>query len=146
GDYSYTDFDGNLVTQNFDNDTFTWMGRLNSRITLPGKIDWQTNVMYRGPQPTAQGKSLATTSPNMALIKELFNDRATLAGSAEELVNLRKWMAVTAVLPALTYSEMQWRERSVNVTFTHRLSLTKAERQNQRRRQGAPSEDMEEMM
>ncbi len=146
GDYSYTDFDGNLVTQNFDNDTFTWMGRLNSRITLPGKIDWQTNVMYRGPQTTAQGKSLATTSANMALSKDFFNDRATLAVNVQDLFNSRKWMRETDLLQAFTYSEMQWRERTINVSFTYRFNQTKAERQNEQRRQGAPSEDMEEMM
>lgn len=146
GNYNYTDFDGNLVTQNFDNDTFTWRGRLNSRITLPAKTDWQTNVMYRGPQTTAQGKSLGNTSVNMALSKELFNDRATLALSVHDLFNSRKMMRETDLAQAFTYTEMQWRERTVNVSFTYRFNQTKAERQSEQRRQGAPSEDMEEMM
>ena len=146
GDYSYEDLDGNTIDQNFDNDTFTWTGRLNSRITLPAKIDWQTNVMYRGGQTTAQGKVLGNASVNMSLSKELFNDRATLAVNVSDLFNSRKRMLETYLPQATSYAEMQWRERTVNVSFTYRFNQTKAERQREQRRQGMPMEDMEEMM
>ncbi len=146
GDYSYNDLDGNKINQNFDNDTFTWTGRLNSRVTLPAKIDWQTNVMYRGAQTTAQGKILGNASVNMSLSKELFNDRATLAVNVSDLFNSRKRMLETYLPQATSYAEMQWRERTVNVSFTYRFNQTKAERQRDQRRQGMPMEDMEEMM
>lgn len=146
GDYSYNDLDGNKINQNFDNDTFTWTGRLNSRVTLPAKIDWQTNVMYRGAQTTAQGKILGNASVNMSLSKELFNDRATLAVNVSDLFNSRKRMLETYLPQATSYAEMQWRERTVNVSFTYRFNQTKAERQREQRRQGMPMEDMEEMM
>src|SRR5690554_448749 len=146
GDYSYNDLDGDKINQNFDNDTFTWTGRLNSRVTLPAKIDWQTNVMYRGAQTTAQGKILGNASVNMSLSKELFNDRATLAVNVSDLFNSRKRMLETYLPQATSYAEMQWRERTVNVSFTYRFNQTKAERQREQRRQGMPMEDMEEMM
>lgn len=146
GDYSYNDLDGNKINQNFDNDTFTWTGRLNSRVTLPAKIDWQTNVMYRGAQTTAQGKILGNASVNMSLSKELFNDRATLAVNVSDLFNSRKRMLETYLPQATSYAEMQWRERTVNVSFTYRFNQTKTERQREQRRQGMPMEDMEEMM
>lgn len=146
GDYSYNDLDGNKINQNFDNDTFTWTGRLNSRVTLPAKIDWQTNVMYRGAQTTAQGKILGNASVNMSLSKELFNDRATLAVNVSDLFNSRKRMLETYLPQATSYAEMQWRERTVNVSFTYRFNQTKAERQREQRRQGMPMEEMEEMM
>lgn len=146
GDYSYNDLDGNKINQNFDNDTFTWTGRLNSRVTLPAKIDWQTNVMYRGAQTTAQGKILGNASVNMSLSKELFNDRATLAVNVSDLFNSRKRMLETYLPQATSYAEMQWRERTVNVSFTYRFNQTKAERQREQRRQGMSMEEMEEMM
>jgi len=146
GDYTYTDFEGNVVTQNFDNDTFTWSGRLNSRVTLPAKIDWQTNFMYRGPQTTAQGKSLGSASVNMALSKDILKDKASITLNVQDLFNSRKMMRETNLPQAFTYSEMQWRERTINLAFTYRFNQTKADRQKDQRKKSASSEDMEEMM
>lgn len=144
GDYSYVDFEGNNVTQNFDNDAFTWNGRINSRVTLPAKIDWQTNFMYRGSQTTAQGKILGNASVNMALSKDFLKDKATLALNVQDLFNSRKRMSETNLPQAFTYSEMQWRERTVNLSFTYRFNQTKTDRKNDTPRQS--SEDMEEIM
>lgn len=144
GDYSYVDFEGKTVVQNFDNDTFTWNGRINSRVTLPAKIDWQTNFMYRGPQTTAQGKILGNASVNMALSKELLKDKATLALNVQDLFNSRKRMSETNLPQAFTYSEMQWRERTINLSFTYRFNQTKTDRKNDKPKQS--SEDMDEMM
>lgn len=145
GDYDYTDFEGNLISQNFDNDTFTWSGRLNSRVTLPLKIDWQTNVMYRGPQTTAQGKSLGNASVNMALSKDVLNDKGSISLNVQDLFNSRKMMMETNLAQANSYSEMQWRERTINLSFTYRFNQTKSQRMKEQRKNGQP-EDMEEMI
>ncbi|SEH98471.1 Outer membrane receptor proteins, mostly Fe transport [Paenimyroides aquimaris] len=145
GDYTYVDFEGNSITQNFDNDAFTWMGRINSRVTLPAKIDWQTNFMYRGAQKTAQGKVLGNASVNMSLSKEVLKDKATIALNVQDLFNSRKRMSETQLAQAFSYSEMQWRERTVNLAFTYRFNQTKADVQKEQRKQ-QPSEDMEEIM
>ena len=145
GDYAYVDYQGNTVNQNFDNDAFTWSGRINSRVTLPAKIDWQTNFMYRGAQKTAQGKVLGNASVNMALSKDVLNDKGTIALNVQDLFNSRKRMMETNLPQAYSYAEMQWRERTINLSFTYRFNQNKAERQNERRpNQGM--EDMEEMM
>ena len=145
GDYTYVDFEGNSITQNFDNDAFTWMGRINSRVTLPAKIDWQTNFMYRGAQKTAQGKVLGNASVNMSLSKDVLKDKATIALNVQDLFNSRKLMIETQLAQAFSYSEMQWRERTVNLSFTYRFNQTKADVQKEQRKQ-QPSEDMEEIM
>lgn len=145
GDYTYVDFEGNSITQNFDNDAFTWMGRINSRVTLPAKIDWQTNFMYRGAQKTAQGKVLGNASVNMSLSKDVLKDKATIALNVQDLFNSRKMIRETDLAQAFTYSEMQWRERTINLSFTYRFNQTKTDRQKDQKRQSS-SEDMEEMM
>jgi len=145
GDYNYVDYLGQVINQNFDNDTFTWTGRLNSRLTLPGKVDWQTNVMYSGPQTTAQGKVKGNASVNMALSKDLFNDKATLSLNVQDLFNSRKHMIETNLALANSYSEMQWRERTINLSFTYRFNQSKSDRMKNQKRQQS-SEDMEDMM
>ena len=145
GDYSYVDFQGVKQTQNFDNDAFTWTARLNSNVTLPAKINWQTNVMYTGAQKTAQGKNLGNASVNMALSKDVLKDKGTIALNVQDLFNSRKRMSEIQLAQAFSYSEMQWRERTINLSFTYRFNQTKADRQKEQRKQ--PSmEDMDDMM
>ncbi|WKW47426.1 TonB-dependent receptor [Myroides sp. JBRI-B21084] len=145
GDYSYVNYEGNSVYQNFDNDAFTWNGRINSRVTLPTKIDWQTNFMYSGAQKTAQGKVLGVASVNMALSKEVLKDKGTIALNVQDVFNSRKRMYETSIAQINSYAEMQWRERTINLSFTYRFNQTKADRQKEQRKQSS-GEDMEEMM
>ena len=51
--------EGDFNGQNFDAENLSWFIRLNNKVTLPGKIDWQTRLFYRGPTETAQTLSLS---------------------------------------------------------------------------------------
>lgn len=145
GDYSYVDFEGTTQTQNFDNDAFTWNGRINSTITLPAKINWQTNFMYSGGQKTAQGKILGVGSLNTALSKDILKDRGTIALNVQDVFNSRKRIMETNIAQVNSYAEMQWRERTINLSFTYRFNQTKTDRQKDQRKQSS-SEDMDDMM
>lgn len=145
GEYEYVDYLGQLINQNFDNDNFTWTGRLSSKITLPGKVDWQTNVMYRGAQTTAQGKRLGSVGVNLAFSKDVLKDKGTISVNVQDLFNSRKHRMNTYLAQATSYSEMQWRERTINLSFTYRFNQTKSDRMKNQKRQ-APIEDMDEMI
>lgn len=145
GNYQYTDYLNQVVNQNFDNDTFTFTGRLNSRITLPGKVEWQTNLMYEGPQTTAQGKRLSSTAVNLAFSKDLLKDKATISLNVQDLFNSRKHRMDLDLEQSKSYSEMQWRERTINLSFTYRFNQSKSDRMKNQKRQNSP-EDMEDMM
>lgn len=145
GDYSYVDFEGTTQYQNFDNDAFTWNGRINSTITLPAKINWQTNFMYSGGQKTAQGKILGVGSLNTALSKDVLKDKGTIALNVQDVFNSRKRIMETNIAQVNSYAEMQWRERTINLSFTYRFNQTKTDRQKDQKRQSS-SEDMDEMM
>ncbi|WP_298155427.1 outer membrane beta-barrel family protein [Flavobacterium sp.] len=135
GDYSYVDFKGNIITQNFDNTAYSWFTRLTSKITLPYKIDWQTNLTYNGPQNNAQGRTLGNFGANLGFSKDLLKDKATLALNVQDVFNSRKRINDT-YLPSLnSHSEMQWRVRQVNLSFTYRFNKKKAERERQPKRE-----------
>jgi outer membrane receptor protein involved in Fe transport len=142
GDYSYVDFLGNTVLQNFDNVALTWFARINSKITLPYKIDWQTNGTYNAPQTNAQGRSLGVASMNLAFSKDVLKDKATIALNVSDVFNSRKRIMETN-LPNIvnSYSEMQWRERQVMLTFTYRFNKQKNERDRQPRREDNGGEE-----
>lgn len=144
GDYTFVDFDGNPTTQNFDQDAFRWDGRLTARVTLPGEVNWQTNYSYRSGGNTPQGKMLNNHNVNMSLSKDFLNDKATLSLNVQDLFNSRKWRTESFLESADTYREMQWRERTVNLSFTYRFNQSKKQAQQNNNNRGDDG-DMEIM-
>lgn len=128
GDYTYTDTEGDSITQNFDNDTFTWSSRVASTVNLPGGIDWQTTFMYRGPRNTAQGKILGEPNLNLAFSKDIWKDKATITLNVQDVFNSRKMRSEIYLDTANSYSERQWRERTINLSFTYRFNQKKTEK------------------
>jgi len=51
----------------------------------------------------------------------------------------------TNIAQVNSYAEMQWRERTINLSFTYRFNQTKTDRQKDQRKQSS-SEDMDDMM
>ncbi len=73
-----------------DNDNTSWFARLNNKYTLPGKIEWQTSLNYRGPSEDAQNKREGVFSANMAFSRDIFNENASIALNVSDLLNSRK--------------------------------------------------------
>ena len=57
----------------------SWFARFSSKVTLPAKIDWQTNAFYRGARSDAQSDTDGIFSMDLAFSKEIFKDKATLS-------------------------------------------------------------------
>jgi outer membrane receptor for ferrienterochelin and colicins len=134
GNYTYTDFANNVVTQNFDNTATTWTTRLTSKINLPYKIDWQTNMNYDGDQKMAQGKRIGVFAMNLAFSKDILKDKGTLAFNVSDVFNSRKRIMETFIPGSIdSYAEMQWRVRQVTFSFTYRFNKPKNEREKPKR-------------
>jgi hypothetical protein len=108
----------------FGNENTSWTVRLNNKYTLPGKIDWQTRMDYRGPSATAQGESDGIFTTSLAFSKDLFKEQASIALNVNDLFNSRKRRSET-FSPVIGESEFQWRERSINLSFTYRFNQKK---------------------
>lgn len=122
GNYAYTDFQGQEITQNFDADNFTWFSRLSAKLPIPGKIDFQSNLFYRGRRVDAQNVNKGILSINMALSKDVIKDKATLSLNVSDLLNDRKRRTETRTDNVFTESEFQWRERQVTLSFLYRFN------------------------
>lgn len=129
GDYEYTTSKGEIIVQNFDFDATSWSTRLTSKITLPAKIDWQTNLTYNGPQDNAQGKRLGILAMNLGFSKDILKDKATVAFNVNDVFNSRKMMSEVLIQRVESYSEMQFRERQFTLSFTYRFNKAKNERE-----------------
>ncbi len=122
-----------------DNENVSWFARLNNKYTLPGKIEWQTSLFYRGPSEDARNKSDGMFSTNMAFSKDIFNDNASISFNVSDLFNTRKRSMETTTPTYTATSEFQWRERSFNLSFTYRFNQQKKRQQ----RNGYGGDDMD---
>lgn len=138
GDYNYTYFDPiqnqNVnIYQNLNFQTFSWFSRINSKITLPYGIDWQTNISYNAPQKNAQGTSKGVLSANLAFSKDLLKDRATLSLSVNDVFNTRKRLMIVDVPSTYSDIAMQWRVRQITLTFTYRFNKQKTDKERDKK-------------
>ena len=136
GDYSYTDVNNNVIVQDFGNIATSWSSRITSKITLPYKIDWQTNASYNAPQTSAQGKSLGVFAANLAFSKDIMKDKGTLSFNISDVLNSRKRITENYLQGVVSsYSEMQYRQRQFSLAFTYRFNKPKNERERPKQNQ-----------
>jgi len=121
---------GEYEDMNLDADNVSWRARLTNKYTLPAKIDWQTTLSFRGPNENGQTKSEGVFSANVALSKDLFKEKASIAFNVSDLFNSRKRKSNTVTQTFEGYSKFQWRERSFNLSFTYRFNQKKKRQGN----------------
>jgi len=110
----------------------SYFARFSSKVSLPWSIDWQTNAFYRGAAQNAQSDTDGILSVDLALSKDLFDDKATISMNVSDLFNGRKRSQVTTNDLFTRDSEFQWRQRQVNLSFVYRFNQRKNDRQNNR--------------
>ncbi len=63
--------------------------------------------------------------------------QATISLNVSDIFNSRKRITETNIVNVLnSYSEMQWRERQINLSFTYRFNKKKSEKERVPTRQG----------
>ncbi len=129
GDYNYLNSSNVMIYQNFNNNASSWFARLTSKISLPYKIDWQTNVTYNGPQDNAQGRTIGVASANLGFSKDILKDKGTLALNVQDIFNSRKRIYETYLPQVNSYSEMQRSMRQITLSFTYRFNKMKGDKE-----------------
>lgn len=124
--------EGDFNGVNYDAKNTSWFARFSSKITLPAKIDWQTNMFYRGASQGAQTRNKGIFSLDLAFSKDLFQDNATISLNVRDLLNSRKRRSFTSTDFFLRESEFQWRQRQINLSFIYRFNQQKQRQRNNR--------------
>ncbi|WP_051205576.1 outer membrane beta-barrel family protein [Salinimicrobium xinjiangense] len=144
GSFNFFQFDteGDYNGVDYSAKNTSYFGRFSSKVTLPWKIDWQTNAFYRGASEGAQTQTEGLLSVDMAVSKELFNEKASLTLNVRDLLNSRKRESFTTTEFFERESEFQWRQRSITLSFTYRFNQQRRDQERQRR--GENNGEMEE--
>jgi len=124
--------DGEFNGVDYSQSNNSWFGRFSSKVSLPWKIDWQTNAFYRGASDEVQGRSDGILSINLALSKDLLNDNATISLNVQDLFNSRKRSSFTTTDFFEQNSDFQWRQRQLRVSFIYRINEQKKRGRQQR--------------
>lgn len=114
----------------YDKKSTSWSGRLSNTLTLPKKIDWQTNVFYRGPREDAQNKSKGFASVSTAISKDVLKDNGTITFRISDVFNSQRRRSNLLTENVKNYSEFQWREPSYTLNFTYRFNERKSRKSN----------------
>ncbi len=123
---------GVFENTDFGAENLSWFIRLNNKYTLPGQIDWQTRLNYRGPREDAQNRTKGIFSADLAFSKDFFNEKASLAINVSDVFNSRKRITETTTDSFNSESEFQWRVRTFNLSFTYRFNQQKQRERNGR--------------
>jgi len=70
-------------------------------------------------------------SANLAFSKDVLKDKATIALNVNDVFNSRKRITQTNLPSLNSYSEMQFRQRQINLSFTYRFNKVKNEKERQ---------------
>lgn len=108
----------------------SYFTRFSSKVTLPAKIDWQTNISYSGPQENAQTKNEGIFSMDLAFSKEIFKDQATVSLNVRDLFNSRKRNSFTTTEFFNRESESQWRQRQITLSLLLRFNQQKKQQRD----------------
>lgn len=140
GSVNYFKFisEGTFNGTDFGAENESFFARLSTKVDLPYKIQWQTNGFFRGPRQNAQTETESILSLNLALSKDLFDDKATVSLNVRDLFNSRVRDRVTITDEFRSVSQFQWRERQITMNFVYRFNQQKEE---QRRNQGSGGGD-----
>ncbi|WP_242204583.1 outer membrane beta-barrel family protein [Aestuariivivens insulae] len=118
--------DGEFNGKDFGADNFTWSARLTNKLTLPGNIDWQTNMDYRAPSKDTQNNRKGRYAANLAFSKDFFKEKASLAFNIRDLLNSRRFQNEITTDSFTTLQDIQFRGgRTYNVSFTYRFNQKK---------------------
>ena len=138
GSINYFKFisEGSFNGTDFGAENESFFARLSTKVDLPYKIQWQTNGFFRGPRQNAQTETESILSLNLALSKDLFDDRATVSLNVRDLFNSRVRDRVTITDEFRSVSEFQWRERQITMNFVYRFNQQKEEQRRNNSSEG----------
>ncbi len=118
--------DGVYENKTYGSDTYTWIGRVTSKMTIDKKWDFQAGMNYRGAQITLQGRRLPSYTIDLGLARDLFKGNGTVIVSVQDLFQTGRWRNIIDEPGFYSSSDGMWRGRQFRVTLNYRLNRKKS--------------------
>jgi len=117
--------DGSNLDASFKSDTYSWLFRFLSRITVWKNMDLQLRGNYEAPQKMPQGRRKSLATMDFAVSKDIMKNKATITLNVVDVFNSRKYRSVIQGDDFYTVTNSQGRMRQSNLTFNYRLRQAK---------------------
>lgn len=117
--------DGSNLNDEFKSDTYSWLVRFLSRITVWKNMDMQLRGNYEAPQQLPQGRRKSIATMDLAFSKDIMKNNGTLTLNVTDVFNSRKYRSIIEGANFYTVSNSQGRLRQINLTFNYRLRQAK---------------------
>ena len=138
--FYHAETNGSYQEQDLSRQTFTWNGRVTSKIKIKKVFDFQANFFYRAPQQTTQGRNKSFTFINIGLSRDVMKGKGTITLSVQDLLNSRKFRYEVLTNNFSSDGEWQGRMRQIKLGFNYRLNQSK-KRQDRERENGDMNND-----
>lgn len=106
-------------------DSYSWFGRIGSRISFWKNADFQTRFNYRAPVDIPQGVQKAQYIVDIAFSKDFFSNKATFTLAARDLFNSRRRNSEIQSDDFYQRVDQQWRRAPIIATVNYRLNKKK---------------------
>jgi len=117
--------DGSNILAAYRTQTTSWFARQTSRFSLKNDLDIQVRMNYEAPQRLVQGTRKGFFHTDLALSKDLLNQKASLTLNILDVFNSRK-VYYTFIGPGFrTEAMVGFRPRQVNLTLAYRIRQAK---------------------
>lgn len=125
--------EGVFSDQVFEQDAYSMNTRLNSRMTIKKKVNYQINWRYRAPQETTQGSRKAYTTLDLSWSMDIIKGKGTLVANVRDVFNSGKYRYTTEGPDFVLDGQFQRRPRSYTFSFSYRFNQKKNRRGNRDR-------------
>jgi len=112
------EFEGEL----YESSSESFTGRFRVRYRFLESWNLQSNMYYRGPRETTQGRRGSSTSFSAGLSKQLLDDKARLSLNVRDLFNSRNADREVIRETSYTNNNYSWSSRSFRVTFQYNFN------------------------
>lgn len=124
----YQTTDGEYEGQDLSAETFSAMGRVNSKWKLPKSISLQASVRYHAPRNTSQGRNKGMAMLDLAASVDLWQGKGVLSLNVRDVFNTRRWRSIVETDQFYRETEFQWASRQATLSFTYYFGQQKKRR------------------
>lgn len=117
--------DGDYEGADLSADSYSWFGRIGSRISFWKNADLQTRFNYRAPVDIPQGQQKAQYIVDIAFSKDFWKNNATFTLAARDLFNSRRRNTEISTDEFYQRVDQQWRRAPIVATINYRLNMKK---------------------
>ena len=111
--------------EDFNTDNFSWTSRLNTRMKLWDRLNWQIMFNYRAPIDRPQGRTKGIAYFDTGLGMDILKNKATINLNVRDVFNSRKYQYETFLDNYNASGYFRWGVTTVTLGFNYRINQDK---------------------